>query len=71
MQRDVGSNMGRRGSIQEFLILDEDSENLVMGVHLHTSLVRGNTTNMVRIVNIDTFGVPVWNPLNSAQDEAP
>jgi hypothetical protein len=40
-----------------------------MGVH--TSLVGGNTTNMVRIANIDTFGVLVWNPLNMAQDEAP
>jgi hypothetical protein len=68
---DVGTNMGRRGSVQEFLILDEDSENIVMGVHWHTALVGGNTTHMVRIVNIDTIGVPVWNPLESAQDEAP
>jgi hypothetical protein len=25
MQMDVGTNMGRRGSVQEFLIFDEDS----------------------------------------------
>jgi hypothetical protein len=71
MQMDVGTNMGRRGSVQEFLILDEDSENLVIGVHWHQSLFGGNSTQMVRMVNIDTFGVQMWNPLDTAQDEAP
>jgi hypothetical protein len=42
-----------------------------MEVHWHTTLVGANTTEMVRLVDIDTFGIPVFNPLSIAQDEAP
>ena len=33
MEVDVATNMGIKTSIQEFLILEHDSELLVMGVH--------------------------------------
>ena len=38
MEVDV-TNMGIRTSIQEFLILEHDTEPLVMGVQCHSSLV--------------------------------
>ena len=39
MEVDVATNMGIKTSIQEFLILEHDSEPLVMGVQWHSSLV--------------------------------
>ena len=39
MEVDVATNMGIKTSIQEFLILEHDSEPLVMGVQWHLSLV--------------------------------
>ena len=39
MEVDVATNMGIKTSIQDFLILENDAEALVMGVQWHTSLV--------------------------------
>jgi len=33
------TNMGRKNSIQEFLILESDAESLVVGVQWHSSFV--------------------------------
>jgi hypothetical protein len=71
LQVEVATNMGKVASVQEFLVLEEDAEDMVMGVHWHNELVGGHRANLTRIVDLDTFGVSVPNPLDSAQDEAP
>ena len=70
MEVDVETNMGNKTSIQDFLILDNDAESLVMGVQWYTSLVGEQCGDSVRIVIIDTFGTNLSNPLESAEDKA-
>ena len=41
-----------------------------MGVQWHTSLVGEQCGDSVRMVNIDTFGTKLSNPLKSAVDKA-
>ena len=41
-----------------------------MGVQWHTSLVGEQCGDSVRMVNIDTFGTKLSNPLESAEDKA-
>jgi hypothetical protein len=55
--------MGIKTSIQDFLILENDGEALVMGVQWHTSLVGEQCGDSVRMLNIDTFGQPMTNNL--------
>ena len=62
--------MGIKTSIQEFLILEHDSEPLVVGVQWHSSLVGENCGDSTRLVNMDTFGQPMTNPLESTEDKA-
>ena len=38
MEVDVATNMGIKTSIQDFLVLENDAEALVMGVQWHTTL---------------------------------
>ena len=45
-------------------------EALVMGVQWHTSLVGEKCGDSVRMVNIDTFGQPMTNPLETTEDKA-
>jgi hypothetical protein len=43
---------------------------MVMGVQWHNDLVGDHRREVVRIVNIDTFGQVVANPLEYVEDEA-
>ena len=70
MEVDLATNMRIKTSIQDFLILENDGEALVMGVQWHTSLVKEQCGDSVRMVNIDTFGTKLSNPLESAEDKA-
>jgi hypothetical protein len=70
MEVDLSTNMGIKTSIQDFLILENDGDALVMGVQWHTSLVGEQCGDSVRMVNIDTFGTKLSNPLESAEDKA-
>ena len=56
MEVDVATNMGIRTSIQDFLILENDTESLVMLVQWIISLVGEQCEDSVRMVKIDTFG---------------
>ena len=60
MEVDVATNMGIKISIQDLLIL-ENGESLAMDVQCEDS---------VRVVNIDTFGTKLSNPLESAEHKA-
>jgi len=53
---DVATNMGIKTSIQEFLLLEGDTELPVMGVQLHSLLVGENYGDSTGLVIIDTFG---------------
>ena len=57
-------------SIQDFLILEHDTEPLVMGVKWHSSLVGENCGDSTRLVYMDTFGQPMANPLEALEDKA-
>ena len=57
-------NIGIKTSIQEFLILEHDTEPLVMGVQWHSSLVGENCGDSTILVNMDTFSDPMSNPLD-------
>ena len=56
MEVDFATNMGLNTSIQEFLILENDAELLVMGVQWHRSSVGEHSGEPIRLVNIETFG---------------
>ena len=70
MEVDVATNMGIETSIPEFLILEHDSGPLVMGVQWHSSLVGENCGDSTRLVNMDTIGTPMANPLETIEDKA-
>ena len=65
MEVDVATNMGIRTSIQEFLILEYDTEPLVMGVHgiCHWS------EKLWQFDQIGEYG-HIWNPLDAIEDKA-
>ena len=41
-----------------------------MGVQWHSSLVGENCGDSTRLVNMDTFGQPMTNPLETTEDKA-
>ena len=67
---DVATNMGIKTLTQEFLILEHDTEPLVMGVQWNLSLVGENCGDSTRLVNMDTFGKHIANPLVAIKDKA-
>ena len=71
MEVNVATNMGIKTSVQEFLlsILEHDTELLVMGVQWHSSLVGKICGNSTSLVNMDTFGNPMPNPLDAIEDK--
>ena len=68
MEVDVATNMEIKTSIQEFLILEHDTEPFVMGFQWNLSLVGENCGDSTRLVNVDTFGNPMPNPLDAIED---
>ena len=45
-------------------------QELVMGVQCHSSFVGKNCGDSTRLVNMDTFGQPMANPLEAIEDKA-
>ena len=70
MEVDVATNMEIKTSIQEFLILEHDTEPLVTGVQWHSSLVGENCGDSTGLVSMDTFGDPMANLLDAIEDKA-
>jgi hypothetical protein len=71
MVAEVATNLGPVQGVQEFLVMEDDTEDMVMGVQWHSSLVGGHLAELVRIVDVDTMGMVSPNPLDSAHDQAP
>jgi hypothetical protein len=63
--------MERVGSVQEFFVLEYDADDIVMGVQWHNSLVGKHRPEMTRLVDIDTHGFCLPNPVDMTQDLAP
>ena len=61
MQTEVGTNLGNFHSDQDFLILDQDSEDLVMEVQWHNYIFR----------DFCARGIIIENPIDLGQDLAP
>ena len=55
---------------KSFPFFEYDTELLAMGVQWHLLLVGKNCGDSTRLVNIDTFGTPMTNPLDSIEDKA-
>jgi hypothetical protein len=49
LQVEVATSMRKVKSVQEFLILDEDAEDIDIGVNLHQSLVGGVRAGLTRL----------------------
>ena len=58
LEVDVVTNMGIKMSIHEILILEHNTEPLVMRVLWQSSLVGENCGDSITLVHMDTFGTP-------------
>ena len=67
MEVDVATDMGIKTSIQEFLILEHDTEPFFIGVQWYSSLVGENCGDSTKLVNMATFGNPMANPLEEIE----
>ena len=70
MEVDVAENIGIKDIYSRVPWLENDAEALVMWVQWYTLLVREKYGNSVRLINIDTFGTRLPNPLDSTEDKA-
>ena len=50
---EVNTSDGPEVAEQEFLILDDDTEDMVMGVSYHRALVGGAREGFVRIIDVE------------------
>ena len=56
---------------QEFLIFDQDGEDLVMGVIWFNSIMTAKRNQITKIVDIRGFGIPEEVPIEFSQDISP
>ena len=72
IQTEVATTIGTVRGLEEFLILDNDAEDIVMGVYWYQRVTNGggNDPN-IRILNVRNFGVFMQNPLENGLDDAP
>jgi len=68
---EVKTTWGTFHSEQEFLILDQDGEDLVMGVIWYNSIMTAKRDQITGIVDIRGFGIPEQVPIEFSQDIAP
>ena len=68
---EVQTTWGTFYSEQEFLILDQDGEDLVMGVIWFNSIMTAKRDQITEIVDIRGFGIPEQVPVELSQDIAP
>jgi hypothetical protein len=69
---EVATTMGKVRGVEEFLVLDNDAEDMVMGVYWYQRVTNGggNDPN-IRILDMRNFGVFMQNPLENGSDDAP
>ena len=58
--------------VEEFLVLDNDAEYMVMGVYWYQIVTNGGTNDPnIRILDMTNFGVFMPNPLKNGSDDFP
>ena len=69
---EVATTMGEVRGVEEFLVLDNDAEDMVMGVYWFQRVTNGggNDPN-VQILDMKNFGVFMPYPLENGSDDAP
>ena len=64
--------MGKVRGVEEFLILDNEAEDMVMEVYWFQRVTNGRANDPnIRILDMKTFGVFMQNPLENGSDHAP
>ena len=68
IQTEVATTMGKVGGVEEFLVLDNDAEYMVMGVYWYQRVTNGGSNDPnIRILDIKNFGVFMPNPLENSE----
>ena len=67
---EVKTSWGTFYSEQEFLILDQDGEDLVVGVIWFNSIMTAKRNQITKIVDIRDFGIPEEVPIEFNQEIA-
>ena len=66
--REVATTMGKVRGVEEFLVLDNDAEDMVMGVYWFQRVTNGGSNDPnIRILDMKNFGVFMQNPLEKGQ----
>ena len=63
--------MGKVRGVEDFLVLDNDAKNMVMGVYWYQRMNGGSNDPNIRILDMKNFGVFMPNPLENGSDDAP
>ena len=63
--------MGNFLSGQDFLVLDDDVEDMVMGVQWYNSVLKGSPTDHIKILDAKIRGLTYENPIKFGQYLAP
>ena len=64
IQTEVGTNLRNFYSDQDFLIFDQDSEDIVMGVQWYNYIFRELHDTLIQIVDIRARGLIMENPID-------
>ena len=63
---EVATTMGKVRGVEEFLLLDNDAEDIVMGVYWFQRVTNGGANDPnIRILDMRNFGVFLQNPLEN------
>ena len=71
IQTEVETNVGNFISGQDFLVLDDDVEDIVMGVQWYNSVLKGSPTDHITILDAKIRGLTYENPIEFGQYLAP
>ena len=71
VQTEVGTNLGHFHSDQEFMVLGNDVEDLVMGVKWFNAIHNVSQDDHVKILDATLRGLTMENPIEFGQDLAP
>ena len=72
VQTEVSITMGKVRGVEEFLILDNDAEDMVMALYWYQRVTNGGENDPnIRILDKKNFGVFTQNPFENGSDDAP
>ena len=65
---EVATTMGKVRGVEEFLVLNNDADDMVMGVYWFQRVTNGGANDQnIRILDMRNFGVFMQNPLEMGQ----